>query len=681
MKSITPVISVILMVLITIVASVSAFFFINSNVSDLQSQGNLDTNPVMDNSRLNLVSITGSKAIVRNDGTSPVTEVVMFVNGELLNYTLDTPILPGQLKEIDYIAQIAGEDLEIKIIYNAGKTTTFVSPANKNIESSGFVISNEPDYSLINCLNNDSSNVWFNNVLIGNNSACCGDDGTLDDFYNSTSYCCNGNFDLGTCHCGDCTCQSWENVINCDFDCNSLKVNSINIVNFNEGLFGYCNATSTQSNDLLRYNFSWNKNGIELFSNLKFKEGTINGGRHICGVLTNGSAMCWGYNSYGILGNGLTTDSSIPVFVSGGYNFLKISTGSTHTCGVLTNGNAMCWGRYVYGQLGDGTLDTSYIPVFVFGDYNFSTISTGLSYTCGLLTNGSAMCWGYGGNGQLGNGSTNNSNIPIFVFGGYNFTTISTGSQHTCGILTNGSAMCWGYNTEGQLGNGSTGGLSNIPVFVSGNYKFYQLSSGNSYSCGVLTNGSGVCWGYSGYGQLGNNGIYSHYNSPVFVNGNHNFSIILAGATHTCGVLTNGSGMCWGDNDDGQLGNGSIGGRSKIPIHMIGTYNFSIISVGAESGMDNSCGVLTNSSLICWGTNYEGQLGNGSIGGAGAASGIPVFVSGNYNFINNSYYWNKNTLISILPSNYYSPSDEIIFTCNILNHNLTSSVKNITLTI
>jgi hypothetical protein len=138
MKSITPVISIILLVLITIIASVSAFFFINSNVSDLEAQGNLDTNPVMDNSRLNLVSITGSKAIVRNDGTSPVTEVVMFVNNELLNYTLDTPILPGELKEINYTAREEGEDLEIKIIYNSGKTTQAISPARLNTEASGF---------------------------------------------------------------------------------------------------------------------------------------------------------------------------------------------------------------------------------------------------------------------------------------------------------------------------------------------------------------------------------------------------------------------------------------------------------------------------------------------------------------------------------------------------------------
>ncbi|MFA5303751.1 MAG: archaellin/type IV pilin N-terminal domain-containing protein [Candidatus Nanoarchaeia archaeon] len=138
MKSITPVISVILLVLLTIVASVSAFFFINSNVLNLESQGNLDNYPGSDNSRLNLVSITGSKAIVRNDGSSPVTEVVIFVNGELLNFTLDTPIQPGELREINYISQGVGEDLEIKVIYNHGKITQATSPASKNTENSGF---------------------------------------------------------------------------------------------------------------------------------------------------------------------------------------------------------------------------------------------------------------------------------------------------------------------------------------------------------------------------------------------------------------------------------------------------------------------------------------------------------------------------------------------------------------
>jgi len=149
MKSITPVISVILLILLTIVASASAYFFINSSVSDLETQGGADTFPGSDGSRLNLVSVTGSRAIVRNDGTSPVTEIVIFVNDELLNFTLDTPINPGELREINYTARQTGEDLEIKVIYNLGKTACSVSPAVKNTNASGFTETplplNEPE--------------------------------------------------------------------------------------------------------------------------------------------------------------------------------------------------------------------------------------------------------------------------------------------------------------------------------------------------------------------------------------------------------------------------------------------------------------------------------------------------------------------------------------------------------
>ncbi|MFA5303197.1 MAG: VCBS repeat-containing protein [Candidatus Nanoarchaeia archaeon] len=192
MKSITPVISVILLILLTIVASVSAYFFINSNVINLESQGNLDNYPGADNSRLNLVSITGTKAIIRNDGSSPVTEVVMFVNGELLNYTLDSPILPGELREINYISQGAGEDLEIKVIYNNGKITQATSPASKNTVSSGFNSSeesyfNEADNDLLSCETQDFN--WINDVNTGILSFTNDDLGSFPD-----SIYCNDDF-------------------------------------------------------------------------------------------------------------------------------------------------------------------------------------------------------------------------------------------------------------------------------------------------------------------------------------------------------------------------------------------------------------------------------------------------------------------------------------------------------
>ncbi len=138
-KTITPVVSVILLIMLTIVASVGAYFFITSEVGELQNSGAIEESPYLDNSRLNLVSITGSQALVRNDGTSPVTEIVVLINGEVLNYTLDTPIQPGEFREITYTNQIIGEDLEVKLIYNKGKIEKEVSPAIKNTEVSGFV--------------------------------------------------------------------------------------------------------------------------------------------------------------------------------------------------------------------------------------------------------------------------------------------------------------------------------------------------------------------------------------------------------------------------------------------------------------------------------------------------------------------------------------------------------------
>ncbi len=169
MKSITPVVSVILLIMLTIVASTGAYFFINSEVGELQDSGAIEGSPYADNSRLNLVSITGSQALVRNDGTSPVTEMIVLINGEALNYTLDSPIQPGEIRAINYTSQLAGLDLEIKVIYNKGKIEEDTSPARANTIYSGFNSSNqnvaEADFNFQSC--SAQGFYWINNVSTG----------------------------------------------------------------------------------------------------------------------------------------------------------------------------------------------------------------------------------------------------------------------------------------------------------------------------------------------------------------------------------------------------------------------------------------------------------------------------------------------------------------------------------
>jgi flagellin-like protein len=231
MKSITPVVSVILLVLITVVASMSAFFFINSSVSDLQSQGSLDTNPVMDNSRLNLVSITGSKAIVRNDGSSPVTQAIVFVNGELLNFELDPPILPGQLREINYTARKAGEDLEIKIIYNSGKTVTDFSLASVNTNASGFTDINVPlNPPIVVYCSGDTVNFENNIDFTDSSSLVCG----CSNYSYAPNLILNGDFETGDF-------SHWE-LEEADLPYNSISISD-------EFKLGYYSAKIASTND------------------------------------------------------------------------------------------------------------------------------------------------------------------------------------------------------------------------------------------------------------------------------------------------------------------------------------------------------------------------------------------------------------------------------------------------
>ena len=335
---------------------------------------------------------------------------------------------------------------------------------------------------------------------------------------------------------------------------------------------------------------------------------------HNCLLLTNSSAYCWGNNDYGQLGDGTYVDKYTPTPVGiqyGNYYFKQInSDGYYHTCGILTNGSALCWGQNDYGQVGDGTTTERTSPRPVSGGFLFSSINTGLKHTCGILTNGSALCWGKGANGELGDGLSTQHTTPYPVSGGYNFISISAGYLFTCGVLVNNSALCWGENGVGQLGDGTTTDRT-IPRPVSGGFLFSNLTNHDLHTCGVLANNSLLCWGNNGYGRLGD-GTTTQRTSPYPVTGGYTFrneSGVSAGATYTCGILTNGSALCWGRNKYGQLGDGTTTDRTSGPYPVVGNNNFTSIGTGGY----NSCGILTNTTILCWGRNDYGQVGDETI--------------------------------------------------------------------
>src|SRR4051812_20159740 len=153
----------------------------------------------------------------------------------------------------------------------------------------------------------------------------------------------------------------------------------------------------------------------------------VSGAAHTCALTSAGVAYCWGLNRYGGLGNGSTTDASIPVAVSGDLSFSALALGVFHTCGLTIAGAAYCWGDNRIGQLGTGSITPSSVPTAVTGGLSFIALAAGDYRTCALTANGAAYCWGWGEAGQLGNGSNDNTLVPVAVSGGLAFSNLSAG--------------------------------------------------------------------------------------------------------------------------------------------------------------------------------------------------------------------------------------------------------------
>ncbi len=336
-----------------------------------------------------------------------------------------------------------------------------------------------------------------------------------------------------------------------------------------------------------------------------------------CLTMSSGGVRCWGSNASGQLGTGDTEPSSMPRDVMALDDATQLALAFGHSCALRDGRVASCWGQNDRGQVGDGTTAPRRAPVpVVLG--NVDDIAVGLAHTC-ARSGDRLHCWGFNDAGQLGLGDNVHRPLPTLVPAKAtgDIVDVATGLAHTCAVRSTGEVICMGFNDQGQAGAppASQGGTDRVlePVVVPSIADAVQISLGHAHACVVTTTGGVRCWGWNGLGQLGD-GTFLSRSAPGDVFDDTGVALtgierVIAGPIRTCALSGKGEAFCWGDNTEGALGAGSGATQHPRALRVQIEDVASILDIAV--GEKHTC-FLGGLGIRCMGENQEGQLGDGS---------------------------------------------------------------------
>jgi alpha-tubulin suppressor-like RCC1 family protein len=360
--------------------------------------------------------------------------------------------------------------------------------------------------------------------------------------------------------------------------------------------------------------------------------------------------LAWGPNPTGALGNGSFKGSILPLPVStndqlAGLKVVALASGWKHSAAVTDDGRAFFWGQSIIGTISDGIFINYPLPTVVdssgiLAGKVLERVTVGRDFTLALDSLGLVYSWGVNGSGQLGDGTVNPARSPVAVktngiLAGQSVVAMAAGGYHCLVVTSGGQVAGWGDDTVSQLGDGGGFGSQRYsPVWTSTNgvlagVRVKSVAAGEYHSLALSSLGLVYSWGRNLSGQLGTgNNLNQNYPVAVDVRGVLSNKVIVSissGLSHSVALSADGELFAWGDNQYGQLGDGTkVARTSPVAVRTDGVLKDSRI-VSVASFAAHNLALTSDGVLVAWGINSGGRLGAGTV----VDSPLPVVVSTN----------------------------------------------------